>query len=79
MSGRLILTGSLLALTVLGTSCADTTPTTDAVLPPRTIKAGSVKLTITPTRFDDRGARFAISLDTHSGERRTSRRQQPST
>ncbi len=60
--------GAAVFLTVLGASCADTTPTTDAVLPPRTIKAGSVKLTITPTRFDDRGARFAISLDTHSGE-----------
>ena len=68
MSRRLILAGSFLALTVLGASCINTTTAEDTVLPSRTIEAGSVKVTITPTRFDDRGARFGISLDTHSGD-----------
>ena len=69
MSGRLIFAGSVLVLTVLGASCSDgANAPADAVLPVRTIEAGSVKLAITPTRFDNRGARFSISLDTHSGD-----------
>lgn len=69
MSRRLIFAGSCLVLTVLGASCSDgANAPADAVLPPRTVEAGSVKVTITPTRFDDRGARFSISLDTHSGD-----------
>jgi hypothetical protein len=52
---------------LLGVSCSDTkTPT--GVLPTRTVDAGSVDVTITPTRFDAQGATFAIVLDTHAVE-----------
>lgn len=69
MRPRLILAGLVSLLTILGVSCSDSkTPTANGVLPARTIDAGSVEVTITPTRFDDQGASFAISLDTHSVE-----------
>ena len=58
---------SLLTIAVFVTSCTDAT-STKGVLPRRTADAGSVKVAITPTRFDNRGARFAITLDTHSGD-----------
>ena len=52
---------------MLGLACSDTeSPAVDGVLPPRTVDAGSVDVTITPTRFGAQGATFAIVLDTHA-------------
>ena len=68
MRRRVIAAGVLLALVVLATSCAASTPRLKGVLPSRVIVPGSVTITVTPTRLDDRGANFAIILDTHSGE-----------
>lgn len=69
MNRRRTLTIVLLVLAILGVSCSDTkNPTVTGVLPTRTIDAGSVTVTITPTRFDAQGATFAIVLDTHAVE-----------
>jgi hypothetical protein len=67
VSRRLILGGVVLVVALLVVSCSDNnTPT--GVLPTRTVDAGSVEITITPTRFDAQGATFAIVLDTHTVE-----------
>lgn len=66
---RLIVLILVLVLAMLGVSCSDTTsPAVAGVLPTRTLDAGSVDITITPTRFDAQGATFAIVLDTHAVE-----------
>jgi hypothetical protein len=39
-----------------------------AGLPARALAAGEVEVKITPTRLDDKGATFAIVLDTHSAD-----------
>ncbi len=39
-----------------------------ALLPARTLAAGAVEVTITPTRLDSTGATFSIVLDTHSAD-----------
>ena len=52
---------------VLGVACSHSeSPAVKGVLPARTIDAGSVDVTIAPTRFDGQGATFAIVLDTHA-------------
>lgn len=53
-------------LAMLTVACSDAkSPAVGGVLPARTVDARSVQVTITPTRFDARGATFAIVLDTH--------------
>ena len=42
--------------------------TAKSVLPARTLAAGAVEVTITPTRLDTTGATFSIVLDTHSAD-----------
>ena len=57
----------MLVLAILAVSCSDAkSPAVAGVLPTRTVDAGSVDVTITPTRFDAQGATFAIVLDTHA-------------
>lgn len=68
MRRRLIAVGVLLALAVVGASCSESTTPEKGVLPSRVVVTGSVRITMTPTRFDGRDATFAISIDTHSGE-----------
>ena len=66
---RLTLLILVLVLAMLGVSCSDTkSPAVAGVLPTRTLDAGSVDVTITPTRFDAQSATFAIVLDTHAVE-----------
>ena len=49
--------------------CGKSTPTPVASsLPVRTVEAGAVDVTVTPTLLDSSGATFAIVLDTHSVE-----------
>lgn len=61
-----------LALVVVGTlatcSNSSSSDSASAVLPAQTIQAGDVEVVITPTQFDENGATFSISLDTHSGD-----------
>jgi hypothetical protein len=63
---------SVLALTISGilAACSNSSSSDSAlsVLPARTIDAGEVEMIITPTQFDDQGAAFSISLDTHSAD-----------
>ena len=54
---------------VLGVACSDTkSPAVEGALPTRTVDAGLVEVSITPTRFDAQGSTFAIVLDTHAVE-----------
>ena len=69
MPGRLIVAGVFSVFAIIGVSCSNSaTPTAAAVLEKRTIAAGPVKVSITPTQLDERGATFAIVLDTHALE-----------
>ena len=58
----------LLAVVGALAACSDSASTApdSSVLPPRTVEAGAVKVTIVPTKLDASGATFAITLDTHS-------------
>jgi len=58
-----------LILTSRGRDGASSLPPTDALgLKTRTVAAGEVDIKIQPSRLDDQGAVFVITLDTHSGE-----------
>jgi len=64
----------LIALTIVIVgvlvACSNSSPSdsTSEVLPAQTIDVGEVEMIITPTQFDDQGATFSISLDTHSAD-----------
>ena len=67
MIRRIGLGAALAVLVLSGASCSDAkTPAANSVLPSRTVDAGSVDVTITPTRLDAQGATFAVVLDTHA-------------
>ena len=74
MPRRLILVGlGLLVITatvVVLTRSADPDSSSDdeAALETRIVAAGEVDVKIEPRQLDDRGAVFAITLDTHSGD-----------
>lgn len=59
-----------LALAIVGALAAcSNSPSSDpasSALPAQTITVGEIEVTITPTQFDDQGATFSISLDTHT-------------
>lgn len=63
---------SVLAFTIFGTlaGCGNSSSSDSelSVLPARAIDAGEVEVIITPTQFDDQGATFSISLDTHTAD-----------
>lgn len=54
------------AFAVLLAACGSDDPPAAAGLDTRTVTAGEVEVTITPTRVDDTGASFAVVFDTHS-------------
>lgn len=64
----LVVVGGAIFLTTQGD---DQDPSVDAAglgLETRTTSAGEIEVTIEPRQIDDRGAVFAITLDTHSVE-----------
>jgi len=73
--GRLIL-AAVAVIVVLGgglllASCGgDDDPAADdeTALATRTVRAGEIDIKIEPRQFDDHGAAFAVTLDTHSVE-----------
>ena len=69
MTRRSLLAAALSTLAAFSVSCSDSkAPIAAGVLSTREIDAGSVEITITPTRLDEQGATFAIVLDTHTVE-----------
>ena len=57
------------AFAVVLAACGnDDPPVAAAGLDARTVTAGEVEVTVTPTRIDDTGATFAVAFDTHSIE-----------
>lgn len=69
MRGRLIVTASvLLLLAACGGGNSDDSTTAPNAMPARTVAAGEVEVKIEPTRIDDNGAAFRLTLDTHSIE-----------
>lgn len=63
LSALLVAGAFVVALAACGT---DDPPVAAAGLETRTVTVGEVEVTITPTRFDDAGASFAVEFDTHS-------------
>ena len=74
MRSRLTRTGALgvvaAALIASAAACSSGASSKSAIpgLAVKKLTAGSVDVTITPSQLDRQGARFAIDLDTHSGD-----------
>ncbi len=59
---------TVVVATVLVAACSSTSSASKvAGMPRRTMRAGGVEVTITPTRLDRSSASFTVALDTHSG------------
>ena len=60
--------GAVLIATVVVAGCSSpNTASKVPGMPARTVSAGQVEVTVTPTRLDNGGAAFTVALDTHSG------------